>query len=516
MKLADAQHPWHAWMVLGTIILGLIAVVGSAVSTGVANPTIQGELAYNTSDSVWISTAYLIMLTLSLPVAPYLAERWGYKSVYFYALLCFLAGSVLGGAAVDFYSLLVCRVVEGVGAGVLFTVSLTIVARSFSGARLVVAVALFMGVGYGLGFVAGFLAGGYFAQYGHWQMIFFSNVLYGVPGLLLTWRVMQETERKPQPPFDVAGYACFTLFLVALLLALSSAKEPWNSGGWGSTLVVCSLTASAVGLAALVAVEWRAAHPIIVLKLFAIRSFTVGSLTVMLVGAQLFATLSLFPVFLESDLRYDKLTAALMLTVAGGVLGIFGALTGYLGKRVDVRLISLIGLCLLVVSSLLNQTLTIQSDHLQIGLLLGVRTLGVSLSLGSLTTLSLSDVPSSLLGAASSLNSFFRQAGVSFGGALAGAMVIERQIFHVARYGSAMLPDAPVYQRVFQGIADRAGTVGGSPPQEALLQARRAIVENVVHQAHITAINDAFCVLGWASAVAALFLSLMTLQSIRK
>jgi MFS transporter, DHA2 family, multidrug resistance protein len=491
----------YRWLVLLNITIATTMAIISSVATNVANTTIMGALIMNASDAVWITTGFLLMLGTSLPVGPWLAERFGYKRIYFIGLSIFLFGSCFSGLATNYHVLLVFRLIEGAGGGLLFPICLSIIAQLFPANKRPVAIAAYTGVGFGVGLTLGFLIGGYFAQYVNWQSIFLVNLIPGIPSLFFTWILHQETEAKKGKRFDIWGYICFAIFLVDLLIAVTSAKQPWNTGGWTSSFILTCLTLAGVGLVALLIIESRSDNPIIRLSLFKTQSFTLGCLAIIFVGAVFFGSATYIPIYLENDLHYAKSSIGLILIPFGMVVGVIGSVLGLFSARLNMKVVSVIGLVILAMSCFMNQMITIQSDHAQIILVMVVRSLGVSFSLAPLTTLALSEIPQELSGPASGLITFCRQMGAAFGSATLGDIVVVRQVFHSLMYGSQVQLESPAFQSKVDAYKTLLMTSKGFSSEKASEAARVLIAQNVETQANVSAINDAYFVMGSALVV---------------
>jgi DHA2 family multidrug resistance protein len=469
-QIFDPKGSSYRWLVLLNITIATMMAIISSVATNVANTTIMGALI-------------------------------GYKRIYFTGLSIFLFGSCFSGLATNFHVLLVFRLIEGAGGGLLFPLCLSIIARLFPANKRPVAIAAYTGIGFGIGLTLGFLLGGYCAQYVNWQSIFLVNLIPGIPALLFTWMLHQETPPKKGKRFDIWGYICFAVFLVNLLMAVTSAKQPWNTGGWGSSFILTCLTLSGLGLISTLIIEVKSDNPIIRLSLFKIQSFTLGCLAIIFVGGIFFGSATYIPLYLESDLHYAKSTIGLILIPFGMILGVVGSLLGLLSAKLNMKVISVVGLIILATSCFINQKITIQSDHAQIIFVMVVRSLGVSLSLAPLTTLALSEVPQELSGPASGLITFFRQMGAAFGSATLGDIVVVRQVFHTLMYGSQVQLESPAYTSNVDTYKTLLMASKGFPSEKASEAARVIIAENVETQAHISAINDAYFVMGSALVV---------------
>lgn len=505
--LLDSRSPYYSWIILINVCVGTFLGIYSTSSAIIANSVIAGALMLDETQAIWISVSYVMMLGVSLPVSGWLSSHYGIKRIYFVGLCIFVFSSLGGIFADTFLTLLICRIVEGIGAGFLFPLGLTIIAREFVGKKQVFAIACLTAGGIGLGITVGFLLGGYLAQYATWQSIFYLNILLGGISMVITLLFHKESE-KVHVPFDYIGYLLFSLFLISSLIAFSNAKAGWNTEGWDSPFMLSCFAFGGIGLIAMLFVESRHHNPLLIFDLFKIRSFLLGCISLILVGGIYIATPTLFMSMLEMDLRYERPIIGWMFAPVGIILGCLGSVIGFIGKKIDVRLLTLIGLALLATSCFLTQYITIQSDPWQISLALCLLSAGVSFSLAPATILALMNVPPNLVTQGAGLATFFRQISGAFCTVIMQAGIVMRETLHTERYGSQVQLESPAFQNTLHRIASHIETTQGQPSEAALHSAKMVIIENVKTQAHISGTGDVYYLFGWIIIVVATLLAI--------
>ncbi|MDR3624944.1 MAG: DHA2 family efflux MFS transporter permease subunit [Chlamydiales bacterium] len=505
-KVISESSPLKRWIVLFVIIAATLLAIVSATATGVADSTISGALIIDSSSSTWISTAYLMAIGICLPLSGWSAERYGLKIIFFMGFAIFILGSLLASLSFNFTSLLMCRILEGAGAGLLFPISLTIVSKEFPKQLLSVAISLYMALGFGIGLAAGFAVGGYFAQFWVWQSIFFINVICGIPTLMAVWCFFTESEAKKMPAFDFLGYFFFAVFLINLLIVVNSAKQPWNTEGWTSNFILTSSALALVSLIIFICIELKAKNPAIDLRLYKITPFITGSLAIGVLGITLFGTVSFYPGFLEDQLHYDKSKAGLLMIPFGLIVGAVGSVSGMLTKYVNVKILSILGLGLLCLSCFMNMSITHYSDQWDIVTVLLVRGFGIGISIGPITALGLNNVPREILGQGTSMITFARQIGGAFGASLMSVVVVDRNEFHRQMFGASVNYYSAGFQKVLGGIQSHIASMKGKTDAGALAESKRLISENLLAQAQIAAIDDSYFLIGWTLAIISMVL----------
>jgi DHA2 family multidrug resistance protein len=305
-----------------------------------------------------------------------------------------------------------------------------------------------VGLGFGIGTVLGYLVGGYFVQYISWQASFFLCFILGIPLMLLTVILHRETEPVKDGKFDIWGYAAFIIFLSSILIILNSAKADWNTEGWTSNFIFTCEAVAILSFIALIVIELKNPHPLIIFSLFKKQSFLIGCIAIFFVGAPLYSTQILSVMFLDGDLHYEKHKIGLFLLTTGLTLGIVASLAAFLTRFFNIRFLALIGMVLITISCWINPNVTIYSSHGQLLWMWNLRMIGVGLSLGPATAYAMSEIAPGLGGAASIFVTFARQIGGTIGSLATQVITTERQEFHNEMFGSQVDTTSPAFQSV--------------------------------------------------------------------
>lgn len=491
----------YQWIVLWNIILiGALGVL-SATAGFIVESTLQGDLALSSDDMRWVSVSLIMMLGMVLPLAVFLANRYGYKQMFFYGSAIFLLGSLLSGFAFDFTSIVISRAITGMGAGALFPLSIAVIDKVFDKKQIGFVLALYVGLSFGLGSGLGFLIGGYLAQYFSWQSPFLICFFAGLISLFITHLFHEETELDPKSKFDIWGYVTFIIFIASILLILNSAKAGWNTQGWNSPFMWTCYVLGTLSFALFIFIEKKHPAPVISFALFKVKSFLVGCVAIFFIGAPYYATLIFSTTFLDVDLGYEKHITGLLLTSLGITLGVTSACTVFLSKKISIRTLTLAGMGIITFSCFLAPSLSVYNTHAQLLWVWNLRMVGVGLALGPATALSLSDLPSAVAGAAAVFITLARQVGGTLGSLWAGVIVDERTVFHQERFGSQVDPQSPAFQTIFHHLKEHLLRKEGSFPAEAQAQAKALIQEHIFTQSHTASIADAFFLFGIATLI---------------
>jgi EmrB/QacA subfamily drug resistance transporter len=390
-----------------------IAVVNTALSR------IAEDLRTGLHGLQWVVDAYTLALASTVLTAGSLADRFGRKRVFAIGLAIFTASSAACAAATDIAFLDAARAVQGIGAAIMFAVSLAILANAFPAERERAGALAAYGATIGASFAIGPAVGGALTSGLDWQWIFLINVPIGLACLWITARYVVESRDPRAPRVDWAGQATLAGGLFLLVLALLRGNED----GWGSTAIVLELAGAAALLAAFVAIESRIAEPMLPLRLFRNQSFTGAQVAAAAISATFFAIFLYLSLYLQHILGLSPLEAGLVF-LPGTVLMFFvSAATSTLGEKVSARAMIAGGLALVALGMVL---MTIPgTEAAWIDLLPGqlVACLGCGLFNPALTAVALGSVPADQSGLAAGVNDTFRQAGIAIGVAALGALI---------------------------------------------------------------------------------------------
>lgn len=281
----------YKWLVAIVVTFNSFMFYMDATIVNVALPTVGSLFHASTTTTGWIVTGYLLSLAMVIPVSGWLGDRYGAKRIFLLGLALFTAGSALCALAWNVEALVVFRIVQGVGAGVLSPVGSAMLYRAFPPEERA-RVAAFVVVPTVIAPTIGPIVGGYLVQYAGWSWIFLLNLPFGIVGIIMAAAVLKEQVQRSSGPFDVPGFVAGTVAVGALIYALQEVGRR----GVRDPRVEVAVGAGMTALILFVILELRGAYPMLNVKLFADRLFASGTATSFFVqmlfvwGAQLRST----------------------------------------------------------------------------------------------------------------------------------------------------------------------------------------------------------------------------------
>jgi EmrB/QacA subfamily drug resistance transporter len=426
------------WAVTAGVMTGMFLAALEATVIGTAMPTVIAALG-GLNHYSWVFSAYLITSTVTVPVWGKLSDLYGRRLFYQIGIALFLLGSVLSGMSGSMTQLIAFRAIQGLGAGALVPLGMTIIGDIFTIAERARMQAYFSGV-WGLSSVIGPILGGFITDQWSWRWVFYINLPVGLVAALIIGLALKEPARRERPSIDYAGAALLTVAITLLMLALV------EGGASLSTLLSPRNLALFAGAALLflcfVWVERRAADPLIPFQLFRNRVVTVSVIAGFLAGVGMFGAISFVPLFAQGALGATATEAGSLLTplllswVGMSIIG------GRLLLRVGFRPTCIVGFALMTFGFVLLSNFQLETARLWLYLDLILIGAGLGLTMMTLIIAVQQSVERSQLGIATSLNQFSRSIGGAVGIAVMGAVLsagFAARLSEVARDGSGVL-----------------------------------------------------------------------------
>jgi DHA2 family multidrug resistance protein len=443
----------------------------------------------------------MLVFAVMLPTSGWIADHFGYKRTYFLALSLFTLGSFLCGQAWNENMLIIFRIVQASGAGLLMPTGMAIVTREFPARQRGLALG-FWAIAAAASVSLGPMIGGYLIDKINWNAIFNVNVPVGIMGLFATLVIQREYKTELSRSFDVIGFVSMATFLCALLLALTDGNASWNTGGWSSPFIISCFIISALAFIVFLVTELTIEHPLIDLSLLKDFNFSMANGVLFIFGFGMFGSTFLLPLYLQLSMGYTAFQAGSLFLPVGILQAITAPISGFLSDKVDPRIPAGIGITLLAFSLFINSSLSMYSEHHQIMLALYIRGFAMGLMFTPLSMTALSNVPKHKIGQASGLFNVIRQLGGSFGIAFMSTMLLRRTIYHTATFGQIVNPQSDAFQQTAQHLTRFSMNAIGGNQSLAAMRANALIASHISTQAFISAVCDDFLVASMITIVA--------------
>ena len=390
----------------------MLATFMEVLDTSVANvslPHIAGSLAASNDEAIWVLTSYLVANAVVLPMTGWLAMRFGRKRFLTICIVLFTLASALCGAANSLVALILARLVQGAAGGALQPMSQAILLESFPPERRGQGMSIFA-MGVVVAPILGPTLGGWITDSYSWRWIFYINVPIGVAAI---WMITMFVEDPPylkreRGRLDYIGFAFLTLWLATLQYVLDRGQElDW----FGSATISWSVTISALAFVAFLVRELTTPHPLVNLGVFLNRNFAVGTGLITLLGALLYGTTAILPLFMQNLLGYTATDAGLALSPRGVGAFVAALLAGRLMGFINARHLIIAGFGLMTWSIVLLGGINLQIGMLELVFPILLAGVSITLIFVPLSVTTLSDLSAEQTGAGTGIFNLMRNLG---------------------------------------------------------------------------------------------------------
>lgn len=419
----------------GLVLAMLLAALDSTI-VATALPTIVGELG-GLEHLAWVVTGYVLAQTVVTPVYGKLGDMFGRKHVLQAAIVIFLIGSALCGLSRDMTQLILFRVVQGLGGGGLIVTAQATIADVVSPRDRGKYQGIF-GAVFGLASIAGPLIGGYFTTHWTWRWIFYVNIPIGILALIVLSATLPDTAQRRSHRVDYIGAALLAAALTCITLTTELGGTTF---AWISPVILSLVAASIIAIVLFVAVERRAAEPVLPLRLFQNRTFASAAATGFVVGFALFGSVTYMPIFLQNVTGASPTHSGLQLVpMMGGMLLTSIAAGQLISKHGKYKRYPMIGTIVMTLSLIMLSRLSPTTTRAAIELNMLALGMGLGMIMQVLIIAVQNAVDFSDVGVATSGATLFRLMGGSIGTAVLGVIFSSRLQHLIPTSASASIP----------------------------------------------------------------------------
>jgi EmrB/QacA subfamily drug resistance transporter len=418
--MTDRIEP-YVWKIAGVVILGMTMSILDTTIVNVALDTLGKDLHSTIAQIQWVATGYLLALAAVIPLTGWAARRFGAKRVYLASIALFTIGSALCGLAESSTSLILFRVLQGIGGGMIMPVAQMIMAEVAGPKRMgrVMGIVVMPAM---LAPILGPVVGGLILENLHWSWIFFVNVPIGIVAGILGWRLLPESNLGEAGKLDVVGLAMLATSMPLIVYGLSeiATKESFTA-----PTVIYPIIA---GIALAAAFGWHALHverPLLEVRLYANRIFAAASLTTFGLGAALFGAMILVPLYYQQVRGESVIVTGLLVGPQGLGMLMVAPWIARMTNRFGGGRVAFVGVSILTLSSLPLAFIGANTSILFISVLLLIRGVGIGLSFIPTTTVAFAALRTDQLSDATPQMNVLQRVGGAIGTAVL-AVVLQR------------------------------------------------------------------------------------------
>lgn len=487
--LFERYGPAYQWFATGTVMVAAIAVVLSTTIVNVAIPGVMGAFGISQVEAQWISTGFLAAMTATMLLADWADRAFGQRLSMNVALGVFAFGSIMGALAPNETIMTLARVIQGAAAGIVQPLAMVLLFKVYPANQRGAAMGIF-GIGVVLAPALGPWIGGILIDAFNWRYVFYLGVPFaGLAILLSNLFLPTRSQTGPRPGFDWFGVLLLCAFLGFLLNGLTNAQRQ----GWGSDPILLQFALAAVMIVGFIWWETKTAKPMLNLELFTHLPFAAASVVGFIMGAGLFGSTYLLPLFVQTIQGFTPTQAGLLLMPSGLVLVVVFPLAGRLSDRVPPGILIGLGLAVFAWSSYLSAWIDIDTSFWELAWFTVLSRIGLGLIFPSLTAGSLKVLPRELVAQGSGAVNFIRQLGGAFGVNLLAVFLERRTMLHADAFAATQTSDNPATMTFLNGVAGMLKP-SGLPDVQQIPAALSFLGQSILIQANTIAFRDGFLV----------------------
>jgi EmrB/QacA subfamily drug resistance transporter len=428
-------HLAYHWQAMIVIVLGSFMVVLDTTIVNIALPRIIQVFQTNVNEGQLVLTGYMLALAVVMPATGYLSDRFGAKRVYLVTIALFTVGSALCGFAPSITGLVLFRVLQGLGGGLVQPLGMSMLLQAAPPSQRGSIMGLF-GLPLLVAPVIGPTVGGYLVEYVDWRVIFTLNIPIGILALTAGAALLRETPRQSGGRFDWVGFVLSAIGFSAALLALEKAPQD----GWTAPHIMVLWVIAAAVIPCWIVVELSLEQPLLDLTVLRDRTYFVATVVTMVTTVAMYSSLLLLPLFLQNVRGLGAMETGLLLFPQAIAAGIMMPISGWLLDRIGPKPLIIPGLLLLAYASWQLTGLDPATPDSTLRVALVLRGVAMGLMMMPAAAVAMDTIAPGRIPRASALSNVLRQLFSAFSTGLFASLLADRATFHQAILAQTVTP----------------------------------------------------------------------------
>jgi len=424
----EKSDQFYKWIVLLIVIIGTFMAVLDSSIVNIAIAKMMTVFGVSVADAQWIITSYSLVMGAVIPLTGYLTDRFGSKTMYIFALAAFTVGSFLCGISWNNDVMIISRVIQGLGGGMIMPLGMAILYTTFPVEERGMALG-FWGISAMAAPTIGPTLGGYIIEYVNWRLIFTLNIPIGIIGVLLSWILLKPSKNKVNNPFDYIGFISSAVGLVFILYVLGEGTVDWSE--------IKNVVMMVIGVFSFIIFiinELTHPNPLMDLRVFKYIPFSVSMVISTFTTMAMFGVVFIMPLFLQNIRGYTPIQTGLIMLPSAVVMGIMMPISGRIGDKFGAKPLVITGSIITAGATYLLSGINMDTSIEKITLLLVLRSFGLGVSMMPASTEGMNSVPHHLISRATAINSTVRQIANSVSITMLVGIMNTHQQLSFARY----------------------------------------------------------------------------------
>ncbi|HBC4932410.1 TPA: DHA2 family efflux MFS transporter permease subunit [Staphylococcus argenteus] len=466
--------------ILAALLFGMFIAILNQTLLNVALPKINTEFNISASTGQWLMTGFMLVNGILIPITAYLFNKYSYRKLFLVALVLFTIGSLICAISMNFPIMMVGRVLQAVGAGVLMPLGSIVIITIYPPEKRGAAMGT-MGIAMILAPAIGPTLSGYIVQNYHWNVMFYGMFIIGIIAILVGFVWFKLYQCTTNPKADIPGIIFSTIGFGALLYGFSEA----GNKGWGSVEIETMFAIGIIFIILFVIRELRMKSPMLNLEVLKFPTFTLTTIINMVVMLSLYGGMILLPMYLQNLRGFSALDSGLLLLPGSLVMGLLGPFAGKLLDTIGLKPLAIFGIAVMTYATWELTKLNMDTPYMTIMGIYVLRSFGMAFIMMPMVTAAINALPGRLASHGNAFLNTMRQLAGSIGTAILVTVMTTQTTQHLSAFGEELDKTNPMVQDHMRELASQYGGQEG---------AMKVLLQFVNKLATVEGINDTFIV----------------------
>ncbi|HHW9457417.1 TPA: DHA2 family efflux MFS transporter permease subunit [Staphylococcus aureus] len=466
--------------ILAALLFGMFIAILNQTLLNVALPKINTEFNISASTGQWLMTGFMLVNGILIPITAYLFNKYSYRKLFLVALVFFTIGSLICAISMNFPIMMVGRVLQAIGAGVLMPLGSIVIITIYPPEKRGAAMGT-MGIAMILAPAIGPTLSGYIVQNYHWNVMFYGMFIIGIIAILVGFVWFKLYQYTTNPKADIPGIIFSTIGFGALLYGFSEA----GNKGWGSVEIETMFAIGIIFIILFVIRELRMKAPMLNLEVLKFPTFTLTTIINMVVMLSLYGGMILLPIYLQNLRGFSALDSGLLLLPGSLIMGLLGPFAGKLLDTIGLKPLAIFGIAVMTYATWELTKLNMDTPYMTIMGIYVLRSFGMAFIMMPMVTAAINALPGRLASHGNAFLNTMRQLAGSIGTAILVTVMTTQTTQHLSAFGEELDKTNPVVQDHMRELASQYGGQEG---------AMKVLLQFVNKLATVEGINDAFIV----------------------
>lgn len=466
--------------ILAALLFGMFIAILNQTLLNVALPKINTEFNISASTGQWLMTGFMLVNGILIPITAYLFNKYSYRKLFLVALVLFTIGSLICAISMNFPIMMVGRVLQAIGAGVLMPLGSIVIITIYPPEKRGAAMGT-MGIAMILAPAIGPTLSGYIVQNYHWNVMFYGMFIIGIIAILVGFVWFKLYQYTTNPKADIPGIIFSTIGFGALLYGFSEA----GNKGWGSVEIETMFAIGIIFIILFVIRELRMKSPMLNLEVLKFPTFTLTTIINMVVMLSLYGGMILLPIYLQNLRGFSALDSGLLLLPGSLIMGLLGPFAGKLLDIIGLKPLAIFGIAVMTYATWELTKLNMDTPYMTIMGIYVLRSFGMAFIMMPMVTAAINALPGRLASHGNAFLNTMRQLAGSIGTAILVTVMTTQTTQHLSAFGEELDKTNPVVQDHMRELASQYGGQEG---------AMKVLLQFVNKLATVEGINDAFIV----------------------